>query len=114
MANIKQFLIDNNMRQVELARFLGISEGSVSKMAKGLTNPSKENLRKMMENDRGWETSALLLDDEKKGTSGKESYLKEENRRLKEEVNRLLGIIEKLANSVTPSSLQRDNYETNN
>ncbi|MBR5660565.1 MAG: helix-turn-helix transcriptional regulator [Bacteroidales bacterium] len=100
MANIKQFLIDNNMRQVELARFLGITEGSVSKMAKGITRPSGENLRKMMDNDKGWDTSSLLLEP---GRTMERSDLKEENRRLRKEVDRLLSIIERL----TDPSLNR-------
>lgn len=106
MANIKQFLIDNDLKQVELARFLGITEASVSKMAKGYTKPSKENLQKILDNDRGWDTSALLQKVGRKSKIGGEiTDLREENRRLKGEVDRLLAIIEKLACSVTPSSL---------
>jgi len=103
MANIKQFIEDNGLKQVDLAKFLGITEASVSKMVKGYTNPSKENLQKILDNDRGWDTTSLL---QKGGRNGGEiKYLREENRRLKGEVDRLLSIIEKLT-SVTPSSLQ--------
>ena len=103
MANIKQFLIDNDLKQVELARFLGITEASVSKMAKGMTNPSNANLQKILDNDRGWDTASLFLKETRN-----DSYLREENRRLKAEVDRLLTIIERLT-AVTPSSLQSGN-----
>ena len=105
MVNMKQFLTDNGLKQVDLARFLGITEASVSKMVKGYTNPSKENLQRILDNDRGWDTSSLL---HKGGRNGGEiRELKEENKRLKDEVNRLLTIIERLT-AVTPSSLQPD------
>ena len=74
MANIKQFLIDNDLKQVELARFLGITEASVSKMAKGTTNPSNANLQKILDNDRGWDTASLFLKETRN-----DSYLREEN-----------------------------------
>lgn len=102
MVNIKQFLADNGLKQVDLARFLGITEPSVSKMAKGYTSPSKENLQRILDNDRGWDTSALT--GKPSGKGGELRDLKEENRRLKAEVDRLLTIIERLT-AVTPSSL---------
>jgi len=106
MVNIKQFLTDNSLKQVELARFLGITEASVSKMAKGYTSPSKENLQKILDNDKGWDTDSLL---HKAGRNGGEMKdLREENRRLKQEVDRLLAIIESLI-SVTPASLGASN-----
>lgn len=105
MVNIKQFIEDNGLKQVDLARFLGITEASVSKMVKGYTNPSKENLQRILDNDRGWDTTSLL---HKGGRNGGEIRdLKEENRRLKEEVSRLLTIIERLT-AVTHPALQPD------
>lgn len=65
MNGIKQFLEVNRLKQKDLAEFLGISEPSVSKMVKNLTNPSKQNLCKILGNDRGWDTAPLL-----KGNSG--------------------------------------------
>jgi len=106
MVNIKQFLTDNGLKQVELARFLGITEASVSKMAKGYTSPSKENLQKILDNDRGWDTDSLLHKASRNG--GEMRDLKDENKRLKQEVDRLLAIIERLT-SVTHPSLQSDN-----
>lgn len=66
MNRIAIFLRQNGLRQVDLARFLGVSEPSVSRMAKGLNNPSEENLRKILSNDRGWDVS-MLLDPEYSG-----------------------------------------------
>lgn len=110
MVNIKQFLTDNDLKQVDLARFLGITEASVSKMVRGYTSPSKENLQRILDNDRGWDTSALLQKVGRKG--GEMRDLKEENRRLKAEVDRLLTIIERLT-SVTPASLGERNENAN-
>ena len=100
--SVRQFIEDNGIRQVDLARFLGITPGSVSKMAKGITMPSAENMRKMMGNDRGWDTSALTGENRPDG-KGDASALREENRRLRREVDRLLSIIERL----TDPSLNR-------
>ena len=59
MNQIAMFLKMNGIKQVELARYLSISEPSVSKMVKGYTNPSPENLHKILNNDQGWDTSML-------------------------------------------------------
>lgn len=60
--NIRGFLDANNLKQVDLARFLGISESAVSSMIKGKSNPSKENLIKILKNTRGWDVSMLVED----------------------------------------------------
>lgn len=60
MNRIALFLRANGIRQVDLARFLGISEPSVSKMCRGFSNPSEENLRKILNNDRGWDVAMLV------------------------------------------------------
>ena len=61
MNNIAAFLKKNNLKQVDLARFLGISEPSVSKMVKGKSNPSEGNLHKIINNKEGWDTSMLTF-----------------------------------------------------
>ena len=50
---------ENHLRQVDLARFLGITESSVSSAANGRNNLSEENLSKILNNKEGWDTSAL-------------------------------------------------------
>lgn len=57
--NIKEFLQVNRLKQVELANYLGITEASVSRMCKGISKPSQENLRKIVTNTKGWDTSML-------------------------------------------------------
>ena len=74
MNGIKQFLEVNRLKQKDLAEFLGISEPSVSKMVKNLTNPSKQNLCKILGNDRGWDTAPLL-----KGNSGSNNVVGNSN-----------------------------------
>lgn len=59
---IKEFLHVNRLKQKELAEFLGIGEPSVSHMVKGRTKPSKENLQKILRNDKGWDVSMLMTD----------------------------------------------------
>lgn len=59
MSPIQEFIDVNGIKQKELAAFLGIGEPSVSKMAKGFSKPSKENLYKLLNNNRGWDVSML-------------------------------------------------------
>ena len=55
-----KFLRVNGLRQSEIANFLGVSAPSVSNLAKGKSKPSKDNLAKLLNNDRGWDTSMLI------------------------------------------------------
>ena len=59
MSRIKEFLKENGIKQKELAAYLGVTEPSVSRMVNGVNNPSEDNLRKIMENPYGWDTSML-------------------------------------------------------
>ena len=58
--NIKGFLKANGLRQVDLAKYLGISDSAVSVMSQEKSNPSGENLNKILNNDQGWDTSMLF------------------------------------------------------
>ena len=58
--DIRGFLEANNLKQVDLARFLGVSESAVSSMIKGKSNPSKENLIKIINNPHGWNVVMLI------------------------------------------------------
>lgn len=60
MSKISEFIEKNGIKQKELAFYLGIGEPSISKMVNGLSNPSKGNLHKLLNNDQGWDTSMLL------------------------------------------------------
>ena len=58
--DIKDFLYKNKLKQVELAKYLGVTEAFISRMVKGMGNPSKENLTKILNNPYGWDTSMLI------------------------------------------------------
>lgn len=59
MNEYKQFLKVNHLRQVDLAKYLGITESAVSNIVNGRARPSEENLIKILENDCGWDVSMI-------------------------------------------------------
>lgn len=108
MTRIKHFIDYNNITQAALAGFLGITPASVSKMVNGHTNPSEENMRKILENDRGWVTTMLVHGDKEAKTDYGPEFLitalrkevgelREQNKELKAEKERLWAMLEKLA-----------------
>lgn len=58
--DIRGFLEANNLKQVDLARYLGVSESAVSSMINGKSKPSKGNLIKIINNPHGWNVSMLI------------------------------------------------------
>lgn len=59
---IREFLQQNNLKQVDLAKYLEISEPAVSALVKEKAQPSQENLTKILNNPYNWDTSALSQD----------------------------------------------------
>jgi len=59
MSKILNFLADNNLRQVDISNYLGISKASVSSWVAGRTKPDPVNLHKLVNNNMGWDVSAL-------------------------------------------------------
>lgn len=59
---IRAFLKANNLKQRELARFLGVTEAAISNVVKGKSDFSEENLIKILNNPHGWDTSMLTND----------------------------------------------------
>lgn len=57
---LRDFLKINNLRQVDIARYLGVTEAAISNVVKGKSEFSKENLIKLQENPHGWDTSMLV------------------------------------------------------
>jgi transcriptional regulator with XRE-family HTH domain len=57
--NVRDFLKANSLKQVALARYLGITEAAISNVVKEKSEFSKENLIKIMNNPYGWDTSML-------------------------------------------------------
>lgn len=58
--NVREFLKANSLKQVTLARYLGITEAAISNVVKEKSEFSKENLIKIVENPYGWDTSMLV------------------------------------------------------
>ena len=58
--NIKHFRKANNISQKALAEFAGVTQSAVSQWESGLTNIPSPILRRLMSNDQGWNTTALL------------------------------------------------------
>lgn len=61
---VREFLKANSLKQVELARYLGITEAAISNVVKGKSEFSKENLIKIRNNPYGWDVSMLEETDE--------------------------------------------------
>ena len=97
--NIVAFLKKNGLKQVDLARFLGITEPSVSKLVNGHSNLSKENMERLMNNDRGWDTSPLTspLEPERSSVETEVVMLRQQVAELKREKAQYWELIQKLA-----------------
>ena len=57
--NVREFLKANNLKQRELAKYLGVTEAAISNAAKGKSYFSEENLIKILNNPYGWDVSML-------------------------------------------------------
>ena len=56
---VREFLKANNLKQRELASFLGVTEAAISNVVKGKSEFSKENLIKILNNPYKWDVSML-------------------------------------------------------
>lgn len=57
--DMREFLRVNNLKQVSIARYLGVTEAAISNVVKGKSDFSNENLIKLLNNPHGWDTSML-------------------------------------------------------
>ena len=57
--DFKRFMFENKIKQSDLAKYLGVSEGYVSSVVSGRKKLSEENLGKVLNNPYGWDTSLL-------------------------------------------------------
>lgn len=57
--NVREFLKANNLKQRELAYYLGVTEAAISNVVKGKSYFSDENLIKILNNPNGWDVSML-------------------------------------------------------
>ena len=58
--DIKKFREANDIRQVELADYLGVSKGYLCNVEAGRVKLSRENKKKLLNNPNGWDTSMLI------------------------------------------------------
>lgn len=56
---VREFLKANNLKQRELANYLGVTEAAVSNVTKRKSDFSDENLIKIINNPYGWNVSML-------------------------------------------------------
>lgn len=59
MNGLRSFLFFNDVSQIEVAEYLGISKGQMSKLVSGASNLRVEQLEKLLMNDKGWNTEFL-------------------------------------------------------
>lgn len=64
MADLKQFRKQNNLTQDELGEYLGIKKSFISRIENGFHKLPHEKLSKLLENNLGWNVSALLTSNE--------------------------------------------------
>lgn len=57
MSNLKEFRTINNLTQVELAKYLGVSHLYISQIENGRVNLSEKLREKILNNDKGWDIS---------------------------------------------------------
>lgn len=57
--DFKRFMFEQKIKQSDLAKYLGVSEGYISQVACGKKQLSEENYSKVLNNPYGWDTSML-------------------------------------------------------
>lgn len=63
MIDLKSFRIANKLSQTQLAEYLGVLQGFISQMEKGLRPVPAAIISKIEDNSAGWDTSMLLSGD---------------------------------------------------
>lgn len=58
---MRGFLATNGLKQVDVARYLGVTEAAVSNVVKGKSKLSSSNLIKLRRNPHNWDTSMLAV-----------------------------------------------------
>ena len=94
MDGLKSFLFFNQLSQLEVANFLGISKSYMSKLVSGTMKLKPEQFEKLKTNNKGWNTEfltdAVWSDLEKMNmpepASDELSSLKRENELLREQL----------------------------
>lgn len=58
--DLRSFVFFNEISQKELADYLGVSKGQMSKLVSGTAKLKKGQLTKILNNDKGWVTDFLV------------------------------------------------------
>lgn len=58
--DFKRFMFEQKIKQSDLAKYLGVSEGYISQVASGKKQLSDENFSKVLNNPYGWDASMLI------------------------------------------------------
>ena len=102
MADLKLFRKQNNLTQDELGEYLGIKKSFISRIENGFHKLPHEKLSKLLENNLGWNVSALLTSNESEEvystSTGFESVPAEVVEEIKEEVAQEVAIAESVRN----------------
>ena len=59
MKELKEFRKDNSLTQTELGDYLGLGKSFVSKIENGREKLPADKFRKLIDNEKGWDVSAL-------------------------------------------------------
>lgn len=62
--DFKRFMFEQGIKQSDLAKYLGVSEGYISQVASGKKQLSEENYGKVLNNPFGWDVSMLENSDQ--------------------------------------------------
>ena len=86
--NVREFLKVNKLKQVDLARYLGVTEAAISNVVKGKSEFSEENLIKIVNNPNGWDVTMLT-------TQSRDVVVERQESKCETDIaDRLLAIIE--------------------
>lgn len=62
MKDLKQFRKANNLKQAELAEFLGVSRAFIAMVETGKTKMPTDKERRILNNPKGWKTDMIVGD----------------------------------------------------
>lgn len=64
MVDLKEFRKVNGLKQDDLVEFFGVAKSFISQVENGKSRLPESKLSKLINNDRGWDTSALMSDED--------------------------------------------------
>lgn len=63
MTDFELFIKSNAIKKKDIATYLGTSNAFITQLCQGLVALPADKLKKIKGNDKGWDTSALTIDD---------------------------------------------------